>query len=319
MLFPADSPDHASPGSARAGHGPRPVEAIAQFTRRLDVLKMLPEIPGQTQHELLLQTALGRSPAAAKGYAAPEVAQAYGRALALCRQLGEVPQLFPVLVGLRAFHLVRAELPRARELAEQLWRLAQRTSDPTFPLAAHQALGHTLFQLGEFAAARRHLEEGVTFYNPQHPSFRTLTGEQDLKMFCLAYMARVLWLLGYPDQALQRSDDALTHARKLVHPYTLAHALWCGLSMHQWRGEEHTAWQWSEAVMPLASEQGLAQQLMAGSPKASTPPTCKRPKRCLTSCPDIAPHRVSSLKSGLNRVLVGIRETLVQLKVRQAF
>jgi predicted ATPase len=139
------------------------VEAIAHFTRGLDVLKTLPEIPGQTQHELLLQTALGRSLAAAKSYAAPEVAQAYGRALTLCRQVGETSHLFPVLVGLRAFHLVRAELPRARELAEQLWRLAQRTPDPTCLLAAHQALGHTLFHLGELAAARRHLEEGITF------------------------------------------------------------------------------------------------------------------------------------------------------------
>ena len=36
---------------------------------------------------------------ATKGYAAPEVEQAYARARELCRQVGETPQLFPVLLG----------------------------------------------------------------------------------------------------------------------------------------------------------------------------------------------------------------------------
>ena len=67
---------------------------------------------------------------ATKGYAAPEVEQAYTRARELCQQVGETPQLFPVLFGLAAFHLVRGELQTARELSEQLLRLAQSVQDP---------------------------------------------------------------------------------------------------------------------------------------------------------------------------------------------
>ena len=60
--------------------------------------------------ELNLQITAGLAYMALKGYAAPEVARAYTRALELCRQLGETPQLFPVLIGLSRFYYVRAEV-----------------------------------------------------------------------------------------------------------------------------------------------------------------------------------------------------------------
>jgi hypothetical protein len=61
---------------------------------------------------------------ATKGYAAPEVGSAYDRALELCRKIGETPKLFPVLFGLSAIYLARAEHKKGRELAQQLFNLA---------------------------------------------------------------------------------------------------------------------------------------------------------------------------------------------------
>ena len=68
----------------------------------------------------------GPSLMATKGYAAPEVEQTYARARVLCTQVGETPQLFPTLRGLCRFYCNRGALRTARELGEQLWRLAQR-------------------------------------------------------------------------------------------------------------------------------------------------------------------------------------------------
>ena len=65
-------------------------EAIGHLTKGLDLLKGLPATPEHTHQELDLQTALGPAWMAAKGYAAPEVEQAYARARELCRQLGEM-------------------------------------------------------------------------------------------------------------------------------------------------------------------------------------------------------------------------------------
>ena len=86
------------------------IEAISHLSRGLEVLATLPDTPMRTQHELALQTTLGPALIATKGYAAPDVAQVYTRARELCRQVGETPQLFPVLWGLWYFYTVQADI-----------------------------------------------------------------------------------------------------------------------------------------------------------------------------------------------------------------
>ena len=157
------------------------MEAIGHLTKGLELLKTLPDTPERTQQELTLQIALGAPLIATKGYAAPEVERAYTRARELCQQVGETPQLFPVLWGLWKFYLVRAELQTARELGEQLLSLAQSVQDPALLLEAHHALGWTLFLSGEFASAREHLEQGIALYDPQqHRSHAFLYGGRTL-------------------------------------------------------------------------------------------------------------------------------------------
>jgi predicted ATPase len=164
------------------------------------------------------------------------------------------------LLGLWAFRAVRAELPLARELGEQLLTIAQYAPDPPVPTLAHMALGFTLFHLGELAAACNHLAQGVVLYSGPTPLVATahVGGVQDPKMLCLAYTARALWLLGYPDQALQQSQEALAHAQTLPHPVTRLYALTQSLMLQRWRGEMRQSQERSEVVMTLATEQGIA-------------------------------------------------------------
>ena len=141
------------------------VEAFAHLTKGLEVLRILPDTPERTQHELALQTTLGPVLMAVKGQGASEVGQAYARARELCRQVGETPQLFPVLWGLWRFYWMQAEHQTARELAEQCLSLSQLLQDPALLLGAHFALGGTLLFCGEFAPARASLEQGIALYN----------------------------------------------------------------------------------------------------------------------------------------------------------
>src|SRR5262249_47370648 len=147
------------------------------------------------------------------------------RARELCQRVGETPQLFPVLSGLRSFHLVRGEYRMARELGEQMLRLAQSVQDPALLLGAHFALETTLLFLGEFALARVHFEQGITLYDPQQHSYTSVYGQGDPGVACLANACWILWLLGYPDQALTRSYEALTLTQGLSHPLSRAFAL----------------------------------------------------------------------------------------------
>jgi predicted ATPase/class 3 adenylate cyclase len=240
------------------------LEAIGHLTAGLEVLKMLPDIPERTQQELTLHTALGVPLRATKGLAAPEVGQVYARARELCQQVEKTPQLFPVLRGLWEFYELQGELQTARELGEQLLTLAQRVGEVDLLQVAHNVLGDTLIWLGEFAVARAHLEQGIALYNPQqHRSHAFLYGE-DPGVGCHAFAARVLWCLGYPDQALQRSDEALTLARELAQPFSLSQAQSFAAWVRQFRRESRLTQQQAEAAMTAATELGFPAWLGQG-------------------------------------------------------
>jgi TOMM system kinase/cyclase fusion protein len=233
------------------------VEAISHLTRGLELLKTLPDSPEHARRELALQIALGVPLRAIKGFAAPEVGKAYARALELCRREGETSQLVPVLRGLWEFHELRAEYGTARELGEQLVALAGRMQDPGALLVANDVMGDTLFWLGEFAAARSHLEQGVALYDvQQHQSHVFLYG-YDSGVACLGFGAWALWFLGYPDQALRRAEEALSVARQLAHPFSLAFALQFAAQLHHYRREYRLARELATEVITVSAEQGF--------------------------------------------------------------
>jgi predicted ATPase len=115
------------------------------------------------------------------------------------------------------------------------------------------------------AAARGHLAQGMALYDPQqHRAHAFLYGGHDPGLCCQSYTAWTLWALGYPDQALQSSDKALTLARELAYPASLAGALNSAAVLHQFRRERQAVQEAAEAFMALATEQGNAQQLARG-------------------------------------------------------
>jgi tetratricopeptide (TPR) repeat protein len=104
---------------------------------------------------------------------------------------------------------VRAELQTAREVAEQGLRLAQRTQDPALLMVAYRMVGIILQLLGEFATARTYLEQAIALYDPRQYRSQAFLQPQDHEVAALSYIADALWYLGYPDQALKRSQEAL--------------------------------------------------------------------------------------------------------------
>ena len=237
------------------------VEAISHLTRGLELCKMLPETVERLRQELDLQMTLGSALASTKGLAASETGHAYTRARALCQQVGATPQLFPVLVGLGEFYINRQEFQTARELAEHMLRLAQQVHDPVDLGNAHIMFGNVLFFVGEWATARRHLEQGIAVYHPLRCSSHGLHNAPRAEVFGLSRLALVLWMLGYPDQALRRSQEALTLARELSHPVSVATALVFAADIHCRRREGQKTYEQAEAACVLAGEQGFAFRL----------------------------------------------------------
>ena len=115
---------------------------------------------------MLLQLPLGSALSVVIGRAAPEVERAYTRARELCERLGDPPELFATLLGLWMVYLLRGELRRACELAEQLLRRAESAHDPALPTYAQMARGGTSYWMGEFLRARELLESAINLYDP---------------------------------------------------------------------------------------------------------------------------------------------------------
>jgi predicted ATPase len=200
-----------------------------------------------------------------KGRAAPEVEHAYTQAYALCQQVGETPELVPVLFGLWRFYVNRPQLHTARELGETLLRLAQRAHDPALAVVAHTALGWTWFCLGALPAARQHLEAGIARYTPDQrrtPMFRM---GPDPGVGCRLYAALTLWALGYPEQALARLHEALALAHELAHPFSLAYARVHAAIVSQFRRDVPAVHEHAEAAVALATAQGFPQWAAYGT------------------------------------------------------
>jgi class 3 adenylate cyclase/predicted ATPase len=241
------------------------VEAINHLTKGLEVLMTLPDTLERARQELDVQTTLGAVLTGVKGQSSPDTERAYARARELCQQVGETPQLFPVLHGLLRFHMVRTEFQATRELAEQLFSLAQRAQDPALLLEAHRMLGQTMFWLAEMAPARAHFEQGIALYDPQQHRSHAFVYGPDPSVACRSFGAWPIWVLGYPDQALQSVHEALTLAQELTHPFSLAFALTAGALVHQFRREVHAVQERAEELMRLSTEQGFPFWLAHGT------------------------------------------------------
>jgi predicted ATPase len=202
-------------------------EGRAHLTRGLALLETLPESPERAQLELDLQLSLGT--AWMGDIPGPEWQNAFTRARELCQRTGQTSQLSRVLGELSILHYVRAEHRTARQLAEEALSLAQEAADPLLVAVGHWCLGFILFSLGEYATARAHLQQVISFYEPQqhHRQLLVLRGS-DVGPSALVYDACCLWCLGYPEQAQKRSQEALALARELDHAFSLADVLCFG-------------------------------------------------------------------------------------------
>jgi predicted ATPase len=88
---------------------------------------------------------------------------------------------------------------------------------------------------------------------------------QDPGVACFVYKANTLWLLGYPDQALESTDETLSLATQLAHPFSHAFALHAVALGCQYRKEMQQVADHTAATIALSSERGFTQLLTMGA------------------------------------------------------
>jgi predicted ATPase len=242
-------------------------EAIAHLSRGLELLLALPGSPECDQQELALQLSLGTAWIRHGTFGPEQVGAAFARARELCEQMGKESQLCHVLGELAVFHYLRAEHRRARELAEEALSLAQQFGDPLLVALGHWQLGVVSFGLGEYTAAQAHLQQVISFYEPQehHQSLVSLRG-LDAGVTALSFDACCLWALGYPEQALRRSQEVVALARELDHPFSLADGLYfAGCMCNKMRRDACALKDNADELVSLSQQSGFPGWLGTGT------------------------------------------------------
>ena len=201
------------------------------------MLKTLPDTPGRGQQELTLQLALSEgSGLLSRAMRLQRWKKPMLRAQELCQQLGETPQLIRVLQWLTTVRFARGGAPNST-------CAGRAVPQPSPECARHQLSWRrpTLCcripctALGEFVLAQDHQKQAITLYDPQKEKCHS--PDRD----CLSWAAWTLWYLGYPDQGLKRSQEAVALAEGLSHPFSRAYALVCAAKFHLLRREEQLA------------------------------------------------------------------------------
>jgi predicted ATPase len=241
------------------------LEAIEHYTAGLKIVETLPESPERNQQELVLLVSSGVPLTATKGFASPELERVFTRARELSQQVGETPQLFPLLRGMAVLYMVRAEFQTAAELGQQLLQLAQNLDDEGCVIEAHLSLGLILLYRGELAASRTHLEQAIAAYRPEtHHALAYVYGD-DPGVVCLTYVAIVLALQRHLDQARKRSQEAIALAKQVAHPFSLAMTLNFSARLYQCCQDVHTTLALAEETLALSAEHGFAHWITTGS------------------------------------------------------
>lgn len=251
------SAQYLEQAAANALHRSAYREAIALSRRGLDLLASLPDTDERARQELRLQLMLGVPLIATEGYAAPDVGGVYRRARGLCDQLGTPRETSHVLWGLWTFHIVKAELSIALEIAGESLRLADRLAYPEVAMRGHWAMEITCTHQGNFRPALEHFDKALALLDPAQDRDDAFVDPLNPGVAIRCFGSWSLWFNGRPDSALVPIQEAVALARKLSDAHGLAHALVFAAVLHQLRRERPLALQHADAAIALADEHGL--------------------------------------------------------------
>jgi DNA-binding SARP family transcriptional activator/tetratricopeptide (TPR) repeat protein len=239
LLHPDDADTVSAQLAGQYARGGRPDRAVTYYRRAADVAAGLfahteairlhrealaivhKQRPGRARdgQELAILEAMAAPLNAQHGYSSPELQRTLERSVALAEALGRTESLMTGLVSLFASRIVQGRIADA-------YRAVQRALgglDPGSKLTgmAHFAIGGSALTFGRPAEGLRHLEVAARTTK----DVMSLSVGTRPDVHSMAWAAHAHWLLGHEEATASYATDAVTLARKIGHPYSLAVAL----------------------------------------------------------------------------------------------
>lgn len=216
-------------------------------------LSALDERSQDPQCEVELQSALGHSLMFAKGNS-EQAHTAFARGLELAEALADRSNQFRLLGRLHMYYLRMGNFKQELAIAQQAHAIAAVIGDPTAIAAAHGLLGVSHHLVGNQPKARVHLEASLH----RSPAFQSINAahfafHRNPRMA----LGRTLWVLGFPDQAVQVARQLADETTDTRDHVTYCISLIWGLSVFYWIGDWETVDEYIERLMGHARRYSL--------------------------------------------------------------
>jgi predicted ATPase/DNA-binding winged helix-turn-helix (wHTH) protein len=209
--------------------------------------------------ELEVCTALGTTLAATHGYSATEVTRINSRARSLIERIDDPAIQFPTLFNLWLRSTGAADHAESTNLVTRMSELAAGTENDELAMMYSSASARTQFYLGDLAGCAEHMRRILTPYDPRRlADMHRRYGVVEHAVACLGVNAWLLWLQGYPDQALAQTREARKLAERLDGPYYDAVAGYLALPTLQFCGDTAQLDRRASDLKRLCAEQGYA-------------------------------------------------------------
>jgi DNA-binding SARP family transcriptional activator/tetratricopeptide (TPR) repeat protein len=240
------------------------IEAADMLRRALGLCRGFPESERRQEQELEMLVTLGVVLVTTEGYSAAEVGETYGHALDLSRRL-EDRNIFAILSGAWAFHAVRGDLEKSRQLSLEFLRAAGPEPPPELTLAGNFILGCSLFHMGRLAASLESIMAALRAPGGPGESVLTLFAGPNVGVFCQSYLAHLSW-----HRASRHEDEAAAHAHmaealasaiRARHPFSEALALTYMTMLHVFGNESGEALERGGQAVALCSRYGFSYYL----------------------------------------------------------
>lgn len=232
-------------------------EAIAHLEAGLRVIASLPASEARDRSELECRVLLSTAWEAYGGWPAPQLADVLKPALPLARAARQPKLLARTLWGLWVQMMSVGPVKESLVWAEELLGAGEEMADEELLLVGHMALMVCNFWLGNPHVVERHAKAIIERYVRERHGHIVKSMNHDPKTLAGIYLAQVLWILGYPDQAAAIVDERDAHARLIGHPFDIGFVLTLGAWVFHYRREPEKQYARNEAVKKLARDAGL--------------------------------------------------------------
>jgi predicted ATPase/DNA-binding winged helix-turn-helix (wHTH) protein len=178
------------------------------------------------------------------------------QALQLAQRLEDAASQLLLLSAIYRYKLRSGDWRELRDLTSRCEAVAGQVDDPLAKVIVHAHSAITCHHLGEHVEALRHAKIARS-YMAHSSRLNANAFSHTPRVGALNAQARSLWLLGYPDQALEASREAVKEAEDLNHRVTTIYALVWNALVFLYTGDWQTAEEWIRRITVEATTYAL--------------------------------------------------------------